>query len=169
MDLAPKKRLGCNQDSGPGETQADPDRLGTERGVQRAEHGSVLQRTKRGDVQIGDGFEQRGDPIAGTDAEPAQYVGKPARQLVELGIGKVVNRTVLCQKTQCDMVTERSLGMPVDGLVGDIQSPNREPIKLLGSSLPGECLDRSSVTGEIRRDSAPSGFFFTDNLPIHPS
>ena len=152
LDLARVERGARDQHPCVAAREARADRLGSERGEERAEHAAVLQRAERRHVQLGNPPGQREDAVALAHAELAQRVREAARELGELGVADVARRALAAQEAQRGAARARPVRVPVHRLVRDVQAAARGQTVQRGARLlPREARNRSPRS---RPDSA---------------
>ena len=95
--LAPVERLRRHQHPGLTDRQARADRLGSERGEQRAEDAAVLERPERGDVELRNASGQGEHAVTTPHAETAEHVREAARQLARARVGVVADLALACR------------------------------------------------------------------------
>lgn len=98
-------------------------RLRSEGREQGREHGEVLQRPQRDDVELGDAAHERKHPVALGNPETPEDVGELVGLLLQRGVGEVPDGAALADPAKRQVVGERPGGMAVDRLMRDIEAP----------------------------------------------
>ena len=147
------------------------DRLGAERGEQRADDAAVLERAEDGDVELGDPPEQREHPLARRARRAS--ASTLAKRSVAAPSSAIGDRPSCCRRGRsqrsADAVAPRARGVAVDRLVGDVQPPRRgqpgQPFPgasassvVVGAEEGGCCVlmpDRPGGTGAGRSGPGP--------------
>ncbi len=99
------------------------DRLGAERGEQRAEDRGVLERAERDDEDVEPATEQREHRLAGSHAEVVEHVGEGRTAVREVAVGGGADRLVRRHEPHRYLVSGAVEHVPVDRLVSDVEPP----------------------------------------------
>ena len=167
LHLAAIKRFGGDERLGIADAHAGLDRLGSERRKQGREHAAVLERAKRGDVELGRPAEQRKNAISLADPALGKDVGEPVRRSSQRGIAEIANAFVAADPAQRKLVAAAAQDMSVKRLMGDIEPAAGQSVEQRASLRPRE---PSGVLLVIRQVGAGIIFRpFADSLPFHVS
>ena len=164
------EEAGCgHQDLDRAEIDALSDRLGSEGGEQRCEHGLGLQHTERGDVEVGNAAGQGGDPCPSATSESLENVGESVGPLGQLAVGEIDRVAPAGEPTQRHLVAVTGAPMPVDRLMSDVDPGIVwQPVETLPRLVPLEDL---SCRLRSHRDSgqanmAPCAHSTPDHRPV---
>ena len=103
------------------EAEARADRFRAEGGEQRRDHGAVLQRAERADVELGHASGEEKQPVSLAHAEAAQHVGEAVRRARELRVGHRAQAVVAADEAEGGAIAHRRREVPVDRLDADVE------------------------------------------------
>ena len=145
---------------GPAVQQAVLHRVRPKGGEQRPGNGAHLQYAKEGHIKLRDASHEQEHPVALLHSKAPQHVGEPVRQLLHLAEGVPLLLAARTLPVHGDPVSPGAIGMPVYGLVGQVQPAARKSIQLLPHLLPGEAFVQVPVLSYVRThlDFLKAGF-----------
>ena len=164
--LAPVQGRRGQQHPGVPQTQALLDRLRAERGEQRAEHRSVLERAERRDVQLRDPAREHEHPLAALHPERREHAREAVRLPLQLPVGELRRRVALAQEAQRDRVRQGTVRVAIDRLVGDVQAAVGQAGEAGPRRRPRELRPRPIVVGQVR--SVPARVRLANRMPARP-
>lgn len=114
-----------------------PDRLRAKGRKQRAEDTTIFEGSERGNIELWETSGQNEHAIAPFDAKPLKHVRESIRQLAQPAVGVILDRSVLPQPSYRQMRRVRSIGMTINGFIGDVEAlAVWKPIQLLSGLIP---------------------------------
>lgn len=166
-DLALIKRLGGHQDRRLSDGQPSPDRFRSEGREEGAEDRSMFEGPQRGHVEFRDTACQNEDSFSLRDPECLQNVGEAIAQVVESGVGVVVDPPIFSQPAQGPVRCQRSGCMASDGFIPDIHALGiRQSRQLFPRPFPRKLRADGCVVMQVW-DDVPVAPRFDDREPRH--
>jgi len=119
-----------------------------EEGTQNA---AVLERTERGDIKLGDPWQEYEDPVPDTNPQVVQRLRKAARELRQLTVCDVAHTAISLQTSERYLLAGRTDRVAVNGFVSDIDPTSRQTVQRRASGIPAETGARRIVIDEVRQ------------------
>jgi len=141
-DLAPVDRCRRQQDVCLADLHSGPDRLRAERGKQRCEDKTGLERADGGAIELRRPAHECEQPVALRQPMGRQHIGEARRQVCHVRIGQFAAGVVLADPADGDFAAMALRDMPVDRLIADVQRAARQPRQQRPRLLPVEACPR---------------------------
>src|SRR5581483_5176457 len=124
--------------------------LRAERGEQRRNHATALERAEDCDIELGNAAAQDEHALARGYAEIRQYVSEAAGFAIQLRIGEFARSAGSAEPADRDVIRAPAYRMPAHGFVCDIDRTVRQTGQLRARSSPAEARACLVVASEVR-------------------
>jgi len=131
----------------------------------RREDAAIFPRAERGNVQLGHTAEQREHAVTLAYAALRQDIGKAIPSSDKCCIAEIADVVVAADPAQGELIAAPGCYMPVDRLMGNVETPSGQAIEQSTPLRPGKSPRAVLVIRQVRSDVVC--VTFSDPLPFH--